>query len=183
MRQERLNQPVEPAINCVGQCSETTHISDSRAGEAIGSAACACFAGHKIVAICQNSSLGNMGNPLTNPSPGIGWENTERMSLKERGPADAVFALALVHYLAISNNVPFSRIAGFLSDISRWLIIEFIPKTDSQVQRLLATREDIFPDYAQEAFEKEFGKLFNIMDTVQIKDSQRTLYLMQRHEL
>ena len=120
---------------------------------------------------------------LTNPSPGIGWENTERMSLKERGPADAVLALALVHHLAISNNVPFSRIAGFLSDISRWLIIEFIPKTDSQVQRLLATREDIFPDYAQEAFEKEFGKLFNITDTVPIKDSQRTLYLMQRHEL
>lgn len=119
---------------------------------------------------------------LTNPSSGIGWENTERMSLKERGPADAVLALALVHHLAISNNVPFSRIAGFLSDICRWLIIEFVPKTDSQVQRLLATREDIFPDYTQEVFEKEFGKLFNITDTVPIKDSQRTLYLMQRHE-
>lgn len=120
---------------------------------------------------------------LTNPSPGIGWENKERMPLKERGPADAVLALALVHHLAISNNVPLSRIAGFLSDICRWLIIEFVPKTDSQVQRLLATREDIFPDYTQEAFEKEFGKLFNITDTVPIKDSQRTLYLMQRREL
>lgn len=120
---------------------------------------------------------------LTNPSPGIGWENTERMSLKERGPADAMLALALVHHLAISNNVPLSRIAGFLSDISRWLIIEFVPKTDSQIQRLLATREDIFPDYAQEAFEKQFGKLFNITDIVPIEDSQRTLYLMQRREL
>jgi hypothetical protein len=120
---------------------------------------------------------------LTNPSPGIGWENKERMSLKERGPADAVLALALVHHLAISNNVPLSRIAGFLSDISHWLIIEFIPKTDSQIQRLLATREDIFPDYTQEAFQKEFGKLFNITHSVPIKDSQRTLYLMQRREL
>jgi hypothetical protein len=120
---------------------------------------------------------------LTNPSPAIGWENTERMSLRERGPADAVLALALVHHLAISNNVPLSRIAGFLSDICHWLIIEFVPKTDSQVQRLLATREDIFPDYVQEAFEREFGKLFNITDTVPIKDSQRTLYLMERREL
>jgi hypothetical protein len=120
---------------------------------------------------------------LTNPSPGIGWENKERMSLKERGPADAVLALALVHHLAISNNVPLSKIAGFFSDISHWLIIEFIPKTDSQVQRLLATREDIFPDYVQEAFEKEFSKLFNITHIVPIKDSQRTLYLMQRREL
>jgi len=117
---------------------------------------------------------------LTNPSPGIGWENKERMSLKERGPADAVLALALVHHLAISNNVPLSRIAGFLSDISHWLIIEFVPKTDSQVQRLLATREDIFPDYTRQAFEQEFSRYFTIDDSADIRESQRTLYLMHR---
>jgi hypothetical protein len=117
---------------------------------------------------------------LTNPSPGIGWENKERMSLKERGPADAVLALALVHHLAISNNVPLSRIAGFLSDISHWLIIEFIPKTDSQVQRLLATREDIFPDYTRQAFEQEFSRYFTIDDSADIRESQRTLFLMRR---
>jgi len=117
---------------------------------------------------------------LTNPSPGIGWENKERMSLKERGPADAVLALALVHHLAISNNVPLSRIAGFLSDICHWLIIEFVPKTDSQIQRLLATREDIFPDYTRQAFEQEFGRYFTISDSADIRESQRTLYLMRR---
>jgi len=117
---------------------------------------------------------------LTNPSPGIGWENKERMSLKERGPADVVLALALVHHLAVSNNVPLSRIAGFLSDISHWLIIEFVPKTDSQVQRLLATREDIFPDYTRQAFEKEFSRHFTIDDSADIQESQRTLFLMRR---
>jgi hypothetical protein len=117
---------------------------------------------------------------LTNPSPGIGWDNKERMSLKERGPADAALALALVHHLAISNNVPLPRIAGFLSDICHWLIIEFIPKTDSQVQRLLATREDIFPNYTRRVFEQEFGRYFTIEDSADIRESQRTLYLMQR---
>ena len=117
---------------------------------------------------------------LTNPSPGIGWENKERMSLKERGPADAVLALALVHHLAISNNVPLSRIAGFLRDICHWLIVEFVPKTDSQVQRLLATREDIFPDYTRQAFEQEFSRYFTIDDSADIRESQRTLYLMHR---
>jgi len=117
---------------------------------------------------------------LTNPSPGIGWENKERMSLKERGPADAVFALALVHHLAISNNVPFSRIAGFFSDICRWLIIEFIPKADSQVERLLTTREDIFPDYTRQEFEQEFSRYFTIDDSADIRESQRKLYLMRR---
>ena len=56
---------------------------------------------------------------LTNPSPSIGWANEERLSLIERGPADAVLALALIHHLAISNNVPFSHIAAFLSQVCR----------------------------------------------------------------
>ena len=42
---------------------------------------------------------------LTNPSPGIGWENQERMSLIDRGPVDTVIALALIHHLSISNNL------------------------------------------------------------------------------
>ncbi len=56
---------------------------------------------------------------LFNPSPAIGWELNERMSILERRPADTVLALALVHHLVISNNVPLERIAGFFSDICR----------------------------------------------------------------
>ena len=117
---------------------------------------------------------------LTNPSPGIGWENEERMSIQDRGPADTVLALALVHHLAISNNVPLARIADFFSSICNSLIIEFVPKSDSQVQRLLSTREDIFPDYTQPVFEREFGKYFTIRSSVRIRECDRILYLMQR---
>ena len=116
---------------------------------------------------------------LTNPSPAIGFENKERMTLEERGPADTVLALALVHHLAISNNVPLLKVAEYLSRLCHWLIIEFVPKADSQVQRLLATREDIFPDYTQEIFEKEFGRFFDLKDSIKISGSERTLYLMQ----
>lgn len=117
---------------------------------------------------------------LTNPSPSIGWANEERLSFLERGPADAVFALALIHHLAISNNLPFNKIAEFLFNICNWLIVEFIPKNDPQVQRLLASREDIFFNYNQQAFEKEFKKRFNILERVKIKDSCRILYLMHK---
>jgi len=116
---------------------------------------------------------------LTNPSPGLGWENRERMSLIERGPADLVLALALVHHLAISNNLPFFKIVNFFRKICRDLIIEFIPKEDSQVQRLLASREDIFPDYNRECFEKAFVEYFIIERSEKISDSERTLYLMR----
>jgi ribosomal protein L11 methylase PrmA len=117
---------------------------------------------------------------LTNPSPAIGWENEERMSLFERGPADTVFALALIHHLAISNNLPLNKIAKFFNSFCRSLIIEFIPKDDSQVKRLLTNREDIFPDYSEKNFEYEFKKYFKILDSERIKDSERTMYLMEK---
>ncbi len=50
---------------------------------------------------------------LTNPSPSLGWAHRERMSLVERGPADVVLALGLVHHLAIGNNVPLDYLAEF----------------------------------------------------------------------
>lgn len=117
---------------------------------------------------------------LTNPSPGIGWENRERTSLIERGPADTAFSLALIHHLAIANNLPFDRIASFLSQVCKMLIIEFVPKEDPQVQRLLSTRKDIFANYTQQGFESEFAPYFAIVDSAAIKDSNRVLYLMAR---
>jgi hypothetical protein len=117
---------------------------------------------------------------LTNPSPAIGWDNQERASLAERGPADAVLALALIHHLAISNNVPLERVAQFLACLGEWLIIEFVPKSDAQVQRLLRSRVDIFPDYSREGFETAFGTRFKIEASSDLRDSGRKVYLMRR---
>jgi hypothetical protein len=120
---------------------------------------------------------------LTNPSPALGWANRERDSLAARGPADLVMALALVHHLAISNNLPFDRLAEDLARLGRWLLVEFVPKEDSQVQRLLATRADIFDRYAPVPFETAFARHFEIHDRAPIAGSQRTLYLMQSRRL
>ena len=119
---------------------------------------------------------------LTNPSPGLGWGHEERKSLLDRAPAGAVLALALIHHLALGNNVPLTHIATFFGQLSPWLIIEFIPKSDSQVGRLLAMREDVFPTYTQEGFEQAFSQTFTIKDQVPITESERILYLMQRKQ-
>ena len=55
---------------------------------------------------------------LTNPSPSIGWHLNERESLVDRGPADTVMALALIHHLAISNNVPLDVLVRFFADVT-----------------------------------------------------------------
>jgi ribosomal protein L11 methylase PrmA len=117
---------------------------------------------------------------LTNPSPAIGWANRERMPLPERGIADVALALALVHHLAISDNLPLGMIADWMASLCRDLIIEFVPKADSQVQRLLSTREDIFADYHQERFEREFSAYFDIVEKSPIRETERTVYRMRR---
>jgi hypothetical protein len=120
---------------------------------------------------------------LTNPSPALGWAHQERMSFQGRGEVDLILALALIHHLAIGNNVPLFRIAEFLNRLTRWLVIEFVAKDDSQVQHLLATRADIFPDYTREGFEQAFGAYFEIHVREDISDSERTMYLMKRKGL
>jgi hypothetical protein len=116
---------------------------------------------------------------FTNPSPSLGWHNRERHSLMERGPADVLLALAIIHHLAISNNVPLPMLAAYLHDLGHWLIIEWVPKEDSQVQKLLASRQDIFTGYHMEGFEAAFESYFNIQEKVPIQDSPRLLYLLE----
>lgn len=117
---------------------------------------------------------------LTNPSPGIGWGNAEREAFLRRGPVDLVMALALVHHLAISNNVPLPALAAFFAKLGRWLVIEFVPKEDSQVQRLLANRKDIFADYHVQGLEAAFAPYFDLREAAPIPGSLRRLYLMER---
>ena len=117
---------------------------------------------------------------VTNPSPAIGWGNEERMTLAQRGPADLVMALALLHHLAIGNNVPLELVAGFLAHVGRSLVVEWVPKEDPQVQEMLSTRRDVFAGYRREGFEDAFGERFQILRREELPGSDRVLYLMRR---
>lgn len=116
----------------------------------------------------------------TNPSSAVGWMLQERESLVARGPADVVMALAIVHHLAIGRNLPLGHIAEFLASIGKHVIIEFVPKEDSKVQILLASRRDIFPHYNIEHFEAAMGEHFKLVEKQPIKQTKRTLYLYKK---
>ena len=117
---------------------------------------------------------------LSQPTPAIGWANEERQRLDQRGRADAVLALALIHHIAIANNVPLLKIASYFSQLCNFLIIEFITKDDSQVKRLLSSRKDIFTSYNIEGFEESFSQYFTIESRFPIADTARTVYLMKK---
>lgn len=117
---------------------------------------------------------------LTNPSPGIGFANRERSPINRRQKPDCILALALIHHLAISNNLPFEKIAEWLAQLTDNLIIEFVPKEDSQIEILLATREDIFPNYNKHGFEKAFNVYFDMIKAETVTESGRIIYWYKR---
>lgn len=132
---------------------------------------------------CKVSASGSMlplCMDLTNPTPALGWNNRERSDFASRGPADVVMALALIHHLAIGNNVPLNMISDFFASICKNLIIEFVSKEDSQILRLLANREDVFGNYTEVNFEKAFQTNFTIISKVAIAESKRVLYFMKK---
>lgn len=135
--------------------------------------------------ITKNKNITNI-TPLildiSNPSPAIGWANTERLSFFNRTNYDTILALAIIHHLAIGNNVPISNIAKMFASISKFLIIEFVPKTDPQTQKLLVTKKDIFNHYTLEEFKMQFQKYFTINAFEQLKGSDRILFFMTKNE-
>ena len=117
---------------------------------------------------------------LTNPSSTIGWAQSERDGLNERRNADMVMALALIHHLAITNNIPFNKIAHYFSSLGEHLIIEFVPKEDAQVQRLLTNRDDIFDGYTIANFKNIFSNYFAILQEIPLPETCRTIFLMRK---
>jgi len=117
---------------------------------------------------------------IVNPSPGLGWASAERAGFVDRSDADVVLALALVHHFAISNNVPLEWIASLLARLAPSAIVEFVPKDDPMVRRLLGSRRDVFADYTEDGFERAFGTHFRIVARMPIVDSTRIVYRMER---
>jgi hypothetical protein len=117
---------------------------------------------------------------LAAPSPALGWAHEERRALADRGPADLLLALALVHHLAIGRGLPFDELARYFARLGRALIVEFVPAGDPQVEPLLARFQERAEPYTQERFEAEFSRHFQIRQSEAIADSTRRLFLMIR---
>ena len=117
---------------------------------------------------------------LADPSPAIGWDARERLSLFDRAEGATLLALALVHHLAIGRNVPLPMLSATLARLGDGLIIEWVPKGDPMVERLLASREDVFPDYTEAGFQAAFAPTWTTVDRQPVAGTTRVLYLMRR---
>ena len=121
---------------------------------------------------------------LSNPTPASGFRNAERASFTDRGRADLVIALALVHHLALGKNIPFPLIAAYFSELTlRYLIIEFVPLADEKAQQLIARKETAPAGYAGASFESAFSRYFRIEKKDPIPGTARILYRLKKESV
>lgn len=118
---------------------------------------------------------------ITNPPSNIGWGNLERDSFLDRiKNSDILLALALIHHISITNNVPFDKSAALFSECTKYLIIEFVPIDDSQTMKIIDEKLGDYSYYNIDNFEKAFLQYFSIIEKNDIINTKRTLYLMER---
>ena len=113
---------------------------------------------------------------LTNPSPALGFGNSERTTIDERSKPDMMFGLALVHHLAVTYNVPFSMMAQRFHRNGAELVIEYVDREDSQFKKLLRSKNDAYDHYSRAHFESSFAPWFETVSTYDIPNAHRTLY-------
>jgi ribosomal protein L11 methylase PrmA len=115
-----------------------------------------------------------------NPSPSQGWHQGERAGLAERGPADGLIALAVLHHLCIGRNVPLPAAVDWLVGMAPTGVIEFVPKADPMVRVMLAQRRDVFDAYDAVAFEAALAARARIGARQTVTDGGRLLVAYDR---
>lgn len=111
----------------------------------------------------------------TNPPPSQGWDQRERDGFQQRSGAGGVIALALVHHLSIARNIPLASVVRWLVGLARTGVIEWVPKEDEMVQRLLSLRPDIFPEYTRDNFLAHLSSRATVTRTVESSSAGRLL--------
>ncbi len=116
----------------------------------------------------------------SDPSPALGWCQSERTGLSERAHADAVIALALTHHLAIGRNIPLSSLVEWLVELAPRGVVEFVPKKDPMVARMLSLRDDVFHDYDEMNFLQYLQSVAEITGIERLETGGRIIIAYRR---
>ncbi len=115
-----------------------------------------------------------VGN-LMELSPDQGWQLHERSNQLDRIKSDFFLALALIHHICITENVPLENFVLFLKRTAPKGIVEWVDIDDDMVQFMLRHRRNIFPDYRWENFRKILERYGTIQDIVETHNGKRKL--------
>ncbi len=125
----------------------------------------------------DNPNLLTLHLNFANPTPAIGWDNTERRSFFGRANFDIVLALAVIHHLVITYDLTFEMIAERFSKLGKYLIIEFPFPDDEKVEIISRNKQSQFSGYNIENFKRAFEKYFNEIDSRLVEANNRIIFL------
>ncbi len=125
----------------------------------------------------DNANLLSLHLNFANPTPAIGWDNTERKSFFGRANFDIVLALAVIHHFVITYDLTFEMIAERFSKLGKYLIIEFPLPEDEKVEIISRTKQVQFSRYNIENFKCAFEKYFNELDSKFVDTNNRIIFL------
>jgi hypothetical protein len=124
-----------------------------------------------------NEKIIPMVGNLVDSSPGMGWRGLERKPLEDRGEPDLVLALALIHHLSITGNVPLRELLDWFASLGAPLVIEFPTREDPMVKRLLAAKADgLHTDFELAEFERLLGERFDVGEREELPSGTRVLF-------
>ncbi len=112
----------------------------------------------------------------TNPSPNLGWLQSERKGFLHRAKFSGMLSLAFEHHLAIAKNIPLDQVIKFLTNIAPRGLIEFVPKDDETIKKMLLLKGDIFKDYNELNFKNILSKLAKINSETAVSSSGRKIF-------
>ena len=120
------------------------------------------------------------------PTPALGWNNEETPSFlaRARGYFDAVFMLALIHHLLVTEQIPLHEIFSLAARVTnRHLVVEYVAPEDPQFRRLARGRDALYRHLSREHFEAVAGRFFQIRGRLQLEGQPRWLYVMEKTKL
>jgi SAM-dependent methyltransferase len=118
---------------------------------------------------------------IARPTPAVGWQNQESLSLLQRsqGAFDCILMLGVIHHMLLIDQIPLPAIFDLVARLTtRWAIVEWVPATDSQFRQLCRGRQDIYGHLDENAFLAAAGAHFE-RSLVENLPNGRSLWLFE----
>jgi len=135
---------------------------------------CASLEGLPILALVANFAW---------PTPATGWRNQEHLSLLERarGQFDCVLILGLLHHLIVNERLPLEAIVLQLAEITtRGVILEWIPREDSQFRELCRGRDSLYMTITEAALVQALLPHFAVVGRKRLANGRSLWFLAKQ---
>ena len=130
----------------------------------------------------KNLNIQTIHADLARPSPAVGWENAESVSLLARleDNFDLVMMLAVIHHLILMEQIPLSAILDLCHRLTRrHLIIEWVPVEDPMYQSLMRGRDSLYGSLTETSLLDACNGRFHVVSRLTLGNG-RVLFLFER---